>query len=72
MYYYDVNSLYPHAALNSMPGLDCEFEGDMVVKFDTNTDLFGFYYCNIKSKDGYYGLLPVRDDDNSIVMPNGE
>ena len=25
LYYYDVNSLYPYASLNSMPGLDCEY-----------------------------------------------
>lgn len=72
LYYYDVNSLYPYAALNDMPGLDCEHVGDMAVKFDKTTDLFGFYYCDVKTSEDYYGLLPIRDEDNSILMPNGE
>ena len=29
LYYYDVNSLYPYAALNSMPGVECVFENNI-------------------------------------------
>ena len=72
LYYYDVNSLYPYAALNDMPGLECEFVPNINVKFLENTELYGFYYSKVRSNDGYYGLLPLRNEDNSILMPNGE
>ena len=29
LYYYDVNSLYPHAALNPMPSNKCIFENNI-------------------------------------------
>ena len=32
---------------------------------------FGFFYCRIKTKNLYLGLLPVRKD-LGIIMPNGE
>ena len=60
LYYYDVNSLYPYAALNSMPGLNCEKL--TFYKDDTNINsLFGFFYCKITAPlDHYLGLLPIR------------
>lgn len=60
LFYYDVNSLYPYAALNDMPGLTCE----KLTYYKYNSDiseLFGFFYCRIESpKDLYLGLLPIR------------
>lgn len=60
VYYYDVNSLYPAASLNDMPGLDCVYfenvKGILELK-----DLFGYFYCNVKcSNDRYLGLLPKK------------
>jgi hypothetical protein len=73
LYYYDVNSLYPYSALNPMPGLDC-FYIDIIDKnisdcLDEN--FFGFYYCDIETKDDYIGLLPVRTK-TGLVMPLGK
>ena len=34
------------------------------------TDLFGFYFCKVKTNEGYLGLLPVHKD--GLTMPNGE
>src|ERR1700723_2112011 len=59
--YYDVNSLYPYAALNNMPGLNCVYTDNINSNIgDILDNLFGFYYCKIKTKDGYLGLLPHR------------
>lgn len=60
LYYYDVNSLYPYVALNSMPGLNCEKL--TFYKNDTNINsLFGFFYCKITAPLNHYlGLLPIR------------
>ena len=60
LYYYDVNSLYPFASLNDMPGLLCE-----KLTFYNNTadlsNLFGFFYCKVETpKDLYLGLLPIK------------
>ena len=59
--YYDVNSLYPYASYNAMPGLESKF----IDYFDRPVSLddyfFGFFYCKIKTPDeGYLGLLPYR------------
>lgn len=60
LYYYDVNSLYPFVALQDMTGLKCtrvEYYDD---KQNIN-DLFGFFYCSIRTPlEGYFGLLPRR------------
>lgn len=78
LYYYDVNSLYPYASLNKMPGLNCVYESMINFYINQSTDqtidnvekLFGFYYCKIKTNNLYIGLLPVRTKDG-IIMPNG-
>jgi|SRR5215469_225797 len=71
LFYYDVNSLYPYCALNSIPGDKCIFIEDCTNKgFDLN-NLFGFYYCEIVTNNNYLGLLPVRTD-SGLVMPNGK
>lgn len=66
--YYDVNSLYPFVSKNVMPGHLCTYIEN--VKTLDLSELFGFYYCKVKSKDSYLGLLPVHKD--GLIMPNGE
>ena len=60
LYYYDVNSLYPFVAYQPMPGLNCT----KVTFYKPTQDLenlFGFFYCKIRSPlYDYLGLLPVR------------
>jgi DNA polymerase type B, organellar and viral len=70
LYYYDVNSLYPHAALNPMPGKDCLYEDNINTSITNLPNFFGFYYCHIKTNDLYLGLLPFRSK-KGIIMPNG-
>ena len=71
LYYYDVNSLYPYAALNPMPGCKCIFEDSINSNLQNIPNIFGFFYCSIKTNNGYLGLLPVRSKEG-IIMPNGE
>lgn len=71
LYYYDVNSLYPYAALNPMPGSSCVFEDSISCPLKYVKDFFGFYYCSIKTKDNYLWLLPVKSK-KGIIMPNGQ
>lgn len=48
LYYYDVNSLYPHVASQDMPGLS--FSKIEYLNNNPNINyLFGFYYCRVKS-----------------------
>jgi hypothetical protein len=70
-YYYDVNSLYPYASLNPMPGLNAQYIEYFNKTVDLNKDLFGFFYCNIKAKENYLGLLPLRTDQG-LIFPVGE
>jgi hypothetical protein len=67
--HYDVNSLYPFAALNSMPGTECTFIENIVDSVNIH-DLFGFFYCEIETGDNYLGLLPVHHEEG-MIMPNG-
>lgn len=71
LYYYDVNSLYPYAALNSMPGTNCIYMDTINNSIENIDNFFGFYYCTIKTNNSYLGLLPVRSKQG-IIMPNGE
>lgn len=73
LYYYDVNSLYPYAALNDMPGLICEKITNYTPEYKKNLDnLFGFFYCKIKTKyDLYLPILPVRTN-KGLEYPLGE
>ena len=45
LYYYDVNYLYPYAALNDMPGLDCIFNDSINSSIEDIDSFFSFYYC---------------------------
>lgn len=70
--YLDINSLYPFAALNGMPGLNCEYIESLENNETFNLDnVFGFFQAKIKTNGQYIGLLPVRHN-NKIVLPNGE
>lgn len=72
LYYYDVNSLYPHAALNIMPGLGCVYSDNINSNMGSMKDkIFGFYYCSIEATEHYLGLLPFRDK-NGLIMPVGK
>ena len=69
--YIDVNSLYPYAALNSMPGSDCYYIESFDDKGLNLDNLFGFFYARVKTNNLYIGLLPVHKD-NRLICPNGE
>jgi hypothetical protein len=69
LYYYDVNSLYPFAALNPMPGIDCTYIENVGNNISLN-DLFGFFYCDVETDNNYLGLLPVHSKEG-LIMPNG-
>ena len=72
LYYYDVNSLYPHAALNPMPSNKCIFENNINKNIGEVINFFGFYYCSIEAPlNNYLGLLPVKTKAG-IIMPNGK
>ena len=77
LYYYDVNSLYPYAALSDMPGKECTLESSINKRFTEDLELFGFFYCTIKVREDSLniGLLPVRDvpqSEGGISLPIGE
>lgn len=68
----DVNSLYPYAALNPLPGCLCEYIESYDPNIALNLDnLFGFFYAEVKTNNGYLGLLPVRTK-KGLIFPNGE
>ncbi len=67
-YYYDVNSLYPYVGKNPMPGTECNYLEDLS-KEQNLDDLFGFFYCRIKTNNNYLGLLPIHIDGN-LILPN--
>lgn len=71
LFYYDVNSLYPYAALQDMPGLSCT----KISFYENNQEidnLFGYFYCSIEAPlDGYLGILPLRID-TGLIFPLGK
>ena len=71
LYYYDVNSLYPFASLNPMPGTKCIYTDNIDKNFGDLNEIFGFFYCKVKASDKYIGLLPYRSDEG-LTMPIGE
>jgi hypothetical protein len=70
-FYYDVNSLYPFAAKNPMPGTECYFIEDFSGLGLNLDELFGFFYCKVKTNEGYLGLLPIHKNGD-LILPNGE
>lgn len=69
LYYYDINSEYPFVAKNIIPGNKFIYIEDYKDGLDLN-QLFGFFYCKVKTNDNYLGLLPVHRD-NVLILPNG-
>lgn len=72
-YYYDVNSLYPYASLNPLPGLNCKYTEYLKSKPELK-NLFGFFYCEVEAPRGknYLGLLPYRTEKGSLIFPEGK
>jgi hypothetical protein len=70
--YLDVNSLYPWAALKPMPGLKSTFmenfksEDGLPLK-----DLFGFFFAEVITNKQYFGLLPIKTQQE-IIYPQGK
>ena len=54
-----------------MPGSKCTLEDSKNSNLQNIPNIFGFFYCSIKTNNGYLGLLPVRTKEG-IIMPNGE
>jgi hypothetical protein len=69
--YLDVNSLYPYAALNPMPGLKSTFIEDLSGKGLELENLFGFFYAEIETNNSYLGLLPIKNEKGNLY-PNGK
>lgn len=68
---YDVNSLYPYSAKNAMPGNECYYIEDIEGGGLNLDELFGFFYCKVKTNNGYFGLLPIHEKGH-LILPNGE
>lgn len=69
LFYYDINSLYPYASLNDMPGLTCK----NLITTNIKNIPFGFFYCTIDATDvkqEYLGLLPFRS--KGLIFPLGK
>jgi len=54
-----------------MPGTQCTYIESFGEPWDLD-NLFGFFYCKVKSKDGYLGLLPRRGEKGNLTFPMGE
>jgi hypothetical protein len=69
VYYYDVNSLYPHAMLNKMPNKISYFIKDMR---DINLDdFFGFCLAKITTPDNILRPVLPYKLDNRTIFPVG-
>ena len=68
--YTDVNSLYPFAALNPMPGLNCQWLESYNSEGLELSNLFGVCYAEVITNVLYLGLLPVRTK-SCIRFPRG-
>lgn len=71
-FYYDVNSLYPFSAKNAIPGNECNYIEDLSEDGLNLDELFGFFFCKVKTNNRYLGLLPLHDEKGNLVLPNGE
>jgi DNA polymerase type B, organellar and viral len=67
-----VNSLYPFAALNPMPGLICQW----LESYNYNSEgldlsnLFGVFYAKVITNENYLGLLTVSTK-SGLIFPRG-
>lgn len=69
--YTDVNSLYPYAALNPMPGINCQWLESYNSEGLDLSKLFGVFYAKVITNEQYLGLLPVRTK-SGIIFPRGK
>ena len=69
--YIDVNSLYPFAALNPMPGLNCQWLESYNSEGLDLSKLFGVFYAKVITNGDYLGLLPVRTK-SGLIFPRGK
>lgn len=69
--YYDVNSEYPFVSKNVMPGNKATYMEDFTGEGLNLSELFGFFYCKVRTNTGYIGLLPIHENGN-LILPNGE
>lgn len=68
LYYYDVNSLYPHSMLEDMPVGEAVFEESNSIRLE---DTFGFYYAHITVPEGLeIPVLPVKEGGR-MICPGG-
>nr|YP_009517239.1 DNA polymerase [Myochromella boudieri]AYE93153.1 DNA polymerase [Myochromella boudieri] len=68
LYYYDINSLYPHAMCKPMPHFIKKFHKDLsVIKLE---DFFGFCLAEIQTPNNLKPLLPYKYKGKTIY-PNG-
>jgi hypothetical protein len=51
-----------------MPGHKCEYIES--IKPLNLSELFGFFFCKVKTNNNYIGLLPIHK--KGLIMPNGE
>jgi len=68
--YLDVNSLYPFASLNPMPGSESTYIESLDEQGLELDNLFGFFYAKVITNDQYLGLLPLHINNN-LILPNG-
>lgn len=66
--YLDINSLYPFAALNSMPGTDCKWIECYNSEGLNLDNLFGIFFAKVETNNQYLGLLPVRTKSGLIFL----
>jgi hypothetical protein len=74
LYYYDINSLYPKAMLNFMPGkfLGVVKQHDLNERFKKQ-NFFGFVRAHIEiPKDCKYPFAPYRSDEGNLITPTGK
>lgn len=69
-FYYDVNSEYPYVAKNKMPGTEYTYIESLDGSSLNLDELFGYFYCEVKTNNSYLGLLP-NHINGSLILPHG-
>jgi hypothetical protein len=54
-----------------MPGNICSYIEDFTGKGLNLDELFGSFYCRVKTNNGYLGLLALHIN-GSLILPNGD
>jgi len=67
--YYDVNSLYPFAMLNDMPGRVIKYHANLR-KFSLQ-DFFGFALAEVTIPKILVPLLPYKSENGNTIFPTG-